>query len=55
MHKDECDRSDGQRCSKENVELCEDGHEDYGYKRGNGAGPMLLEGILLAWMPNIPC
>ena len=26
-----------------------------GIKRGNGAGPMLLGGILLAWMPNIPC
>ena len=31
-----CDRSDEQRCSKESVkELCQEGHEGYGYKRGN--------------------
>ena len=30
MHKDECDRTGGQRCSKENVEdLCGEGHEGY--------------------------
>ena len=44
MHKDECDRSGGQRCSEENVEeLCGEGHEGYGYKGGNGVGPLCLE------------
>ena len=33
MHKDECDRSGGQKCSEENVEeLCQEEHEGYGYK-----------------------
>ena len=34
MHKDECDRSGGPRCSEENVELCQEGHEGCGYKGG---------------------
>ena len=33
-----------QRCSEENVEkLCQEGHEGYGYKGGNGTGPLCLE------------
>ena len=41
MHKDECDRSGGQRYSHENVEeLCQEGHEGCEYKGGNGAGPL---------------
>ena len=48
MHKDECDgcdQSGRQRCSEENVEeLCQERHERYGYKGGNGAGPLCLEG-----------
>ena len=44
MHKNECDWSGGQRCSEENVEkLCQEGHEGYGYKGGNGTGPLCLE------------
>ena len=44
MHKDECDQSGGQRCSEENVEeLCEEGHEGYGYKGENGAGPLCVK------------
>ena len=36
--------SGGQRCSEENVEkLCQEGHEGYGYKGGNGTGPLCLE------------
>ena len=31
------------RCSEENVELCQERHECYGYKGGNGAGPLCLE------------
>ena len=42
MHKDECDRSGGQRCS-ENVELCRERNEGYGHKGGNGTGPLYLE------------
>ena len=31
-------------CSEENVEkLCQEGHEGYGYKGGNGTGPLCLE------------
>ena len=44
MHKDECDRCGGQRCSKENMkELCQEGPEGYGDKGGNGAGSLCLE------------
>ena len=46
MHKDECDRCGGQRCSERNWmrdELCGEGHEGYGYKRGNGAGSLYLD------------
>ena len=44
MHKDKCDRNGGQRSSKVNMEeLCREGHEGYGYKGGNGAGPLCLE------------
>ena len=43
MHKDECDWSDGQRCSEENVKgLCQEGHGSYGHKVGNVAGPLCL-------------
>ena len=43
MHKNECDRCGGQRCSEENMEeLCQEGHEGYGYKRENSAGPLFL-------------
>ena len=52
MHKDECDLSGGQRCSEENVELCGEGHGGYGYKGGNGAGPLCLEEYY--WGSN-PC
>jgi hypothetical protein len=32
------------RCSEENVEeLCQERHGGYGYKGGNGAGPLCLE------------
>ena len=47
MHKNECDWCGRQRHSKENVEeLCQEGHEGYGYKGRNGA-ELLLGGILL--------
>ena len=41
--------------------LCQEGHEGYGYKGGNGTGPLCLDTILLgvrpvlARMPEIPC
>ena len=36
----QCDWIGGQRCFEENVEkLCQEGHEGYGYKGGNGTGP----------------
>ena len=45
-----------------NVEkLCQEGHEGYGYKGGNGTGPLCLEKYywgsdpVLARMPEIPC
>ena len=60
--KNECDWSGGQRCSEENVEkLCQEGHEGYGYKGGNGTLTVVLGEILLgvrpvlARMPEIPC
>ena len=60
MHKDECDWSGGQKCSEENVELCGEEHQGYGYKGGNGPRTVLggiLLGVrpVLAWMPDIPC
>ena len=43
MHKNECDRSGGQRCTEENVDLCGEGHVGYEYEGGNGLGPLCLE------------
>ena len=44
MHKNECDQCGGQECCDENMEeLCQEGHEGYGYKVGNSAGPLCLE------------
>ena len=48
MHKNrECDWSGGAEvlrdAFKRGAELCQEGHEGYGYKGGNGTGPLCLE------------
>ena len=53
MHKDECDSGGWLRCSEENMEVCQEGHKDYGYKGENDAGPLCLEEILLGVRPVI--
>ena len=54
MHKNECDWSGGQRCSEENVEkLCQEGHEGYGYKGGNGTGTVKCSGEILLGVRHV--